>query len=102
MSHNRCKTAHPFVSEEIEPIAAKVVGRLFARYDWAKKHAPDEAEGALNSLWWAVNALNSLSVAIGTATHFSIATNNEVIRVAALIRAELDIDPYEAPMWKWR
>ena len=87
-------------SEEVEPTAALVVGRLYARVQ-AAPEGP-ERESAWASLWWAVNALSSLSVAIGTATHFSVACNNHVAAVARMIENELGIDPFEHPMWQDR
>lgn len=87
-------------SEEVEPTAAMIVGRLFARCQAAEDYF--EKESAYANLWWAVNALNSLSVAIRTATHFSLAANNHVSFVRQLVIKELDIDPDEHPMWKFR
>lgn len=90
----------PIYSEEIEPTAAMIVGRLFARCQAAQDDS--EKEHAYASLWWAVNALNSLSVAVESATHFSIAANNEVSRVRQLIEHEFGFDPDTHPQWKFR
>lgn len=87
-------------SEEVEPTAAMIVGRLFARCQAATDH--HEKYDAYAHLWWAVNALNSLSVAIKTATHFSLAANNHVSFVRTLVIKELGLDPDEHPMWKFR
>lgn len=89
-------------SEELEPTAALVVGRLFARFQAARTLS--EKETTLNNLWWAVNALSSLAVAVGTAPHFSIASANHIGWTADLIQRELGIDPMsdQSPLWKFR
>lgn len=95
-------TAYPIRSEAIEPTAAHIIGRLFMQSQEAKTRNDGSYEGALMNLWWAACALNSLAVACNGATHFSIAAGNEMGRVAQFVRAEIGIDPFDAPGWKFR
>lgn len=95
-------TVGQIASEELLPCAAMIVGRIFSRVT-AAKVAEDQIalERAYNQLWWAVNSLNSLSIAIETATHFSIAANNHVGWTREMILTDLGIDPEISPMWKF-
>lgn len=96
------ETAYPIRSEAIEPTAAHIIGRLFAQSQEAKAVDEFAYRDALANLWWAACALNSLGVACRGATHFSIASANEMRRVAQFVRAEIGIDPLDHPQWKFR
>jgi len=90
-------------SEELLPCAAMIVGRIFARVTAAKATKNHNAlERAYCQLWWAVNSLETLAIAIETATHFSIATSNHITWTREMILADLGIDPETSPMWKFR
>ncbi len=87
-------TAPFFTSEELEPFAAMVVGRFFARCEWEKEHGDKfSLEDACDNFQHAANALSSLSIATNMgawddpnrAVHFSIASMNEVQRVSRYI-----------------
>lgn len=94
------KTPFPIASEEIEPFAALLVGRLFARCEAAKDdHA--KFTGACADLWFGLHGLEKIAIAARTATHFSIAMNNHIQMVARYIKDELRLDPTTAPGWKW-
>jgi hypothetical protein len=91
----------PIPSEAIEPFAAMLIGRMFARCEAAKE---DESAHyhALNCLWYALHGLEKISIAVETATHFSIAMNNHILMVSKYIQAEIGIDPMNHPEWKWK
>jgi hypothetical protein len=88
-------------SEMLEPFAAMLVGRLFARVTEAKEAGDAHAiESAYAALWWGVHGLNKIAIAVSTATHFSIAAANHIRFVAELVRDDLGIDVFTHPMWK--
>lgn len=94
-------TSIPITSEMIEPFAALLIGRLYARVEEAKKSGEQHAiEHAYASLWWGIHGLEKIAVAVGTATHFSIANGNHVCGVARMIQSDLGIDPMTHHMWK--
>ena len=92
-------TAYPIPSEAIEPFAAMLTGRMFARCEEAKARNDGSLEGQLMSFWWVLAGLNKISIGVETATHFSIAVMNEQNRLSRYIQHELGIDPFEQPSW---
>lgn len=94
-------TPFPIKSEEVEPFAAMVVGRLFARCQAAKEKGPTYHEDALMSLWYTLHGLEKIAVGVRTATHFSLAMNNHISMIARHIKSETGIDPDTHPDWKW-
>jgi hypothetical protein len=92
---------YPIISETLEPTAAFLIGRMFARFQEAKKTGDrHHIESALMRMWWVVKGLNEIAIGVSTATHFTIAASNDMRRVAVLIDEELDVDPFNDPMWK--
>lgn len=88
-------------SEMIEPFAAMLIGRLFARVTAAKENGnPNAIEMAYSQLWWGVHGLENIAVAVSTASHFSIANGNHIRGIARMIEADLGIDPMTHHMWK--
>ena len=101
------ETAFPIPSELVEPFAAMIVGRMWARCDEAKeKHGKASVphQEALNRFWWALSGLERLAISIQTATHFSIAMNNHISGSAAMIEKELGFNPMysDDANWKFR
>lgn len=95
------KTNIDIPSEAIEPFAAMLVGRLFARVTEAKNIGDINAvELAYANLWWGVHGLEKIAIAVSTATHFSIAASNHIRFVAEMVRKDLGVDPFTHPMWK--
>lgn len=87
-------------SEEMNPFGAMIVGRLFARVTEAKKTGDSlDLEAAYAELWYGVKALNRLSIAVKTATHFSIAAGNHLRQVRELCIADTGLDPEK--QWAW-
>lgn len=103
-----------FVSEELEPFAARCLGRWFARCEVARKVKEDiqakcEAENRemtynedLDSMiffrecskfWWGIAAINRVSIVTEGAVHFSIAIQNEQRHVAKYIKKHLGFCP---------
>jgi hypothetical protein len=95
------ETPHPIASEEIEPFAAMLVGRLFARCEYAKKSDPDSFEYHCQNLWHGLGGLEKIAIAAHTATHFSIAMNSHIIFVANYIEEALGVDPMKNKGWEW-
>jgi hypothetical protein len=97
--------AVPFVSEEIEPFAAKVIGRMWARVEFAKKNGmKSDVYDACNRFWHALGGLEKLAVSIGSATHFSVSMNNHIMGSAKMIEKEIGINPMDknlGPAWEW-
>lgn len=93
---------HPIHSEEIEPVAALLIGRLFVRCETAKTNNPNDHFSALQDLWFGLHGLESIAIAARTATHFSLTLNDHINVVARYIEEETGIDPTTAPDWKWR
>lgn len=91
------KNAVPIHSEEIEPFAALLVGRLWKRCEVAKETADGvDLESACLSFWFGLRGLEKIAIAASTATHFSIAMNNEHQRVASYIESVLGVNPIDA------
>lgn len=63
--------ALPVRSEEIEPFFARIIGRLGARVEHARRHNGD-IESACHDLWYAVRGLEKVVIAVKTATHCSV------------------------------
>lgn len=98
----------PITSEEIEPMAARVIGYLYARCEQAKQKDDGSLMGACRTFWYGTMALEYLSVAVRSATsssryddasgmHFSIATSNHVSQVAKMIERYVGINPMSDP-----
>ena len=82
------------VSEAIEPAMAHIVGRLWKRCEEAKKsERPFELEDELHNLWYAMEAMLSLSVATKGATHFSVALGNHYQEIANYIESVIGYNP---------
>ncbi len=76
------KTAYPITSEMINPFAAMILGRLFARCEEARKTGDrHRMEDACSHLWYAMKGLNKIAIGVETATYFSVAVMNETRRV---------------------
>ena len=86
------ETAYPIASEELEPFAALVIGRLFARCQDAEGDE-DKHLWACRDLWFGMQGLNKIAIVTRTATHFSIAIQNHTRDVARYIEKHLGIDP---------
>lgn len=89
----------PISSEQIEPFAAMLIGRLFARCEHAKANDPDRMHYHCENLWFGIHGLEKIAIAAQTATHFSIAMNNHINFIADYIEREIGIDPVKE--WKW-
>jgi len=107
------------VSEAVEPTAAYLVGRWYAKCEKARKREAElkkkrEAGEILNwresleadafysecqNFWWGVRALNRVSIACKEAVHFSIACGNVMRDVANYIEKYLGIDPFKEKEW---
>lgn len=96
-----------FISEELEPMAAMIVGRFFARVEWEKEHGNNDwaLEDECQHFWYAMEALNMLSITTNygekRATHFSLAVGNEMQRVAGYIESVIGVNPIKAK-WGWK
>ena len=101
MSRANLKAAFPIASEEIEPFLALVIGRLFARSQKAKADDNGEYEMALNTLWLALDALQKLTICIGTATHADIAIMNHIRDFGRYIESEIGTHPLDMSGWQW-
>lgn len=94
-------TSIPITSEMIEPFAAMLIGRLYARVEEAKKSGnPNAIESAYSHLWWGAHGLEKIAIAAVTATHFSLASSNHICGIARMIQKDLGIDPMTHHMWK--
>lgn len=81
-------------SEVIEPAMAHIIGHLWKRCEEAKAgDHPFELEDELHGLWYAMEAMLSLSVATKGATHFSVALGNEMQYIANYIEGEIGFNP---------
>lgn len=89
-----------FISEELEPIAALIMGRMWARVVWEREHGtPDTVLRECDAMWYAARAIGKLSVATGGdqgAVHFSLASSNNIRRCAGLIEQVTGVRPTEA------
>lgn len=101
------------VSEAIEPTAAYLVGRWFAKCEKARKRRDElqkkresgqhltwqeslEADSFYSecrNFWWGIKALNRVSIACQEAIHFSLACGNVMMDVSKYIEEHLGIDP---------
>lgn len=91
----------PIVSEECEPFAAMIIGKLYARATAVKDDRDEYAEG-MRRLWWAVVQLDRLAILADTALHFSLAMGNHRGGVRKMIETEFGIDPEDEPTWQWK
>ena len=103
-----------FVSEELEPFAARCLGRWFVRCEVARKVKEDIQEKCkaeqremtfyeyldsekffreCSKMWWGLAAINRISIVTEGAVHFSIACSNEQRRVSKYIRKYLGFCP---------
>ena len=86
-----------FMSEELEPFAALVMGRMFARVQWAQEHEDEwGVESECANMWWAAKGLERLAVAIGGsrgAVHFSLASSNNMSACADVIESITEVRP---------
>jgi hypothetical protein len=107
------------VSEAVEPTAAYLVGRWYAKCEKARKRTEEltakeesgenltwdefsEAERFLKecrNFWWGVRALNRVSIACEEAVHFALACGNVMGDVARYIEEHLGIDPLTDKEW---
>jgi hypothetical protein len=94
--------SNPIASEEIEPFAALIIGRMYARCEVEKSKGETYHEDALRNFWYTLHGLEKIAVGIRTATHFSIAMNNQIRMVAHYIKSSIGVDPMTAPGWAWR
>lgn len=83
----------PIPSEALEPFAASLIGRMWARCEVAKTLGPHEYEDALEGLWWAAKGLDKIATAVGSAVHFSLACGNHLRQIADLIEQETGRNP---------
>ena len=99
-------------SEAIEPFAAMLIGRMWARCE-AVKTDRDALEAQCMNFWWVVRGLNKIAVAITCGrscpgvpehdgVHFSIAAGNEQSRVRDYIMHALGIDRENWDEWERR
>lgn len=91
----------PIASEEVEPFAAMIVGRMFARCEAAKAKGETYHEDAMRNFWYVLHGLEKIAVGIRTATHYSVAMNGHICAVARYIEEHAKVDPMTAPGWKW-
>ncbi|RWN60179.1 hypothetical protein [Mesorhizobium sp.] len=92
--------AVPFISEEVEPFAALYIGKMFARCEQARKSGDTSMmHDMCCSMWWGLNGLQHVAVAISTAVHFTIALSNHQRQIAEYIKEHTGIDPWEARGW---
>lgn len=83
-----------FVSEELEPFAAMIMGRLLARVRWAQEYKDSiVTSNYCADLWYAAIALNKLSIVTHGAIHFSLAAMNNLTRTANMIEGITGIRP---------
>lgn len=75
-----------FVSEELEPTFALIVGRLWARVQWEIDNGDEiTLRNELESFWWGIQALEKLVIVCRGALHCSLATSNTVSQAQDLI-----------------
>ncbi len=90
-----------FRSETLEPIMAHVMGIMWARVRWEQEHGDEWAvESECAALWWAAQGIEKLAVATGGsrgATHFSLASSNNIRHCADLIESMTGQRPTEIP-----
>lgn len=91
----------PIVSEDCEPFAAMMIGKMWARAQ-AVKGDPDMYILAMRNVWWTAEQLLRLSILASTATHFCIACNNHLQILAMIIKAEFGVDPNNESSWQWK
>lgn len=89
----------PIISEEIEPTAAMLIGRMFARCEAVPKDSI-EFEHHCQSLWWVIIGLFKISIGVSTALHFSLACNAHRGMVRDYIMKHIGCDP-EVVWEKW-
>lgn len=77
----------------IEPFATMLIGRWYMRCEHAKDQM--ELESNLQNFWFGARALNRIAIVCHDATHFSIAMNNEMKRIAEYIESKIGINPYD-------
>ena len=90
-----------FYSEELEPFAALVTGRFFARVMWEKEHGDTlSVQRECDTMWYAVQALDRLSIATDHgedgAIHFALAAGNNVTACADIIESITGVRPEES------
>ena len=103
-----------FISEELNPFAARCIGKWFMRCETARKVKEEiqkrcEAEDRdmtfhemldsekffreCSNWWWGMSAINKLSIVTHGATFFGIAISNEQRRVSSYIKEHLGFCP---------
>lgn len=92
-----------FISEQLNPFAAMLVGQFFSRVEWEKEHGTKHSlEDECQHFWFALDGLVKIGIATNHgdkgATHFSIAVMNETQRVADYIESVLGRCPIKE---KW-
>lgn len=97
---DQARILYPIMSEEFEPFAMMMIGKMFARAEAVKDDEEARYE-ALRSLWWTMKELNRLTILASTTTYSSIAIMNRMRVTRSLIEAELKIDVDNEPGWKW-
>ena len=89
-----------FISEELEPVAALIMGRMWARVVWEQEHGNEMTlANECDTIWYAAQAIEKLAVATGCgrgAVHFSLASSNNVRHCADLIEHVIGVRPGEA------
>jgi hypothetical protein len=85
--------AVPIPSEDLEPFAAMLIGRMWARCETAKGLGGYAYEDALDSLWWALTGLDRIATSVESAVHFTLAVQNHMMQVARLIEKETGRNP---------
>jgi len=76
-----------------------LIGRMFARCEAVDKGS-FEFEHHCQALWWVIIGLFKISIGVSTATHFSLAINNDRRRVRDYIMKHVGCDP-EVVWEKW-
>lgn len=107
------------VSEAVEPTAAYLVGRWYAKCEKARKRSEElkaKEDGGeyltphefleserfwreCRNFWWGVRALNRVSIACEEAVHFALACGNVMRDVARYIEEHLGINPLTDKEW---
>lgn len=95
------RTKFPVISEDCEPFAAMMIGKMFARAQACKDDRDEYAEG-MRRLWWTVVQLDRLAILADTALHFSLAMSNHRGGVRQSIQNDFGIDPEDEPTWQWK
>jgi hypothetical protein len=77
---------YKFVSERLEDTAAYCIGQWYMACEEARESGDQiELDAAIDAFWCGVDALSKLGCCCRGATHFNIASSNEVQRAADYI-----------------